>query len=596
MTRPCVRLLVNLLVFALVGAAQAGEPGIVRTRHNLSATGPGDLHALTETRICVFCHTPHNAAPSTPLWNRNIDAVNYDLYTSTTMGARPSQPAGPSRLCLSCHDGTVALGAVLRPAEGIEMTTAGGLPADRHSSLGTSLADDHPVSFPYSDSLPNRQLFPGPAADLMFNGGVMHCSTCHDAHDNTFNKFLVVDNVGSGLCTRCHVLIGWTEGAHQTSPATWSGALTDPWPRTGAGTDFGFSTVAQNGCENCHAPHGAGGSRLMNRVEEEENCYPCHNGNVASSDIQAGFMKPSRHPVNLTAAGVTANHHEPDERPALLVDHVECADCHNAHAANGRPAAAPAVSGKLDRVSGVTLGGSAIIPPRYAAYEYEICFKCHADSSSRHPLIVRVQNTVNTRVEFNPANASYHPVAAGGANSDVPSIPSALRPDLTVSSIIYCTDCHDSDESASVGGTGPRGPHGSLYPPLLRERYEMTDNTPENAAGYALCYRCHNRTVILSDASFQKNGAGKGGHSGHLGPAVNAPCSACHDPHGVTGNVSAGSHTHLINFDMGIVLPLSGSGYSTPVYNDGGSRTGSCSLTCHGKAHDGFIGSSVYRY
>jgi hypothetical protein len=334
----------------------------------------------------------------------------------------------------------------------------------------------------------------------------------------------------------------------------------------------------------------------MNGAEEEQNCYPCHNGAVASRNIQAEFQKPSHHPVEIAAIGITPGHHDPNESPTLLLGHVECADCHNAHAANNRAAAAPAVSGKLDRVSGVALSGSGITAPLYASNEYEICFKCHADSSSRYPMIIRVFNTVNARLEFDPANPSFHPVTAMGKNSDVPSIPSSYQPALTPSSVIYCTDCHDSDDSTAVGGSGPRGPHGSIYRPLLRERYETTDNTPESSSSYALCYRCHNRTSILSDVSFQKNASGKGGHSGHLGPSVNAPCSACHDPHGVKDDGLSGSHTHLINFDATISQPLTSSGYPVPVFNDSGSRSGNCTLVCHGIVHDGTNAGSWYRY
>ncbi|HXX81833.1 MAG TPA: hypothetical protein VEI46_09800, partial [Thermodesulfovibrionales bacterium] len=76
-------------------------------------------------------------------------------------------------------------------------------------------------------------------------------------------------------------------------------------------------------------------------------------------------------------------------------------------------------------------------------------------------------------------------------------------------------------------------------------------------------------------------------HSGHL--AKGAPCSACHDPHGVylTSSLAlaaTGSHTHLINFDASIVLPKQGSKY--PVFIDNGTFSGSCTLVCHGKLHD----------
>ncbi len=168
---------------------------------------------------------------------------------------------------------------------------------------------------------------------------------------------------------------------------------------------------------------------------------------------------------------------------------------------------------------------------------------------------------------------------------NIPSIPSEFEPNMNPSVTIYCTTCHADDEG------GSRGPHGSSFVPILRERYEMVDNTPESYNAYALCYRCHNRTVILSDVSFPektlRTTASGGGHRGHL--AAGAPCSACHDPHGVyelgaPGSTGTGSHTHLINFDTTIVLPKPGNQY--PIFTQTGMLSGSCTLVCHGKTHD----------
>ena len=59
--------------------------GVASTPHNLSVSGPGPIKSPTETRICVFCHTPHNARPDTPLWNREFSAVtHYEMYLAST--------------------------------------------------------------------------------------------------------------------------------------------------------------------------------------------------------------------------------------------------------------------------------------------------------------------------------------------------------------------------------------------------------------------------------------------------------------------------------------------------------------------------------
>ncbi len=592
-------------VCALLGSLTAvdAKTGIVNTKHNLSVTGPGEVKALTETRICIFCHTPHNAAPQTPLWNRKLDPINYTLYSSSTMNAVPSQPTGPTRLCLSCHDGTLALGAVLWPKDPLT-----GLPlkiamtkgiTDRASHIGKNLnlSDDHPVSFSYYASLPNPELVPTPPSDLLFygNGYDIHCSTCHDAHENDYKKFLAVDNENSGLCLKCHIKDGWITTSHNVpgnTPGsnTWNGFPPNPWPRTGINTDFNWTTVQQNGCENCHTPHTAGGpKRLLNYLEEEQNCYPCHNGNVASKNIQAQFtQKQSKHPIEFTT-GV----HDPTESPAFISGHVECVDCHNPHVVNGAQATPPDVSGRLQKVSGVLSDGVTPVFP--AQYEYQICFKCHAGSGSQIPFIPRVVNETNKSVQFNTSNPSYHPVIGARNNLlNVPSLnPPSPDPDappyLITPGIIYCTDCH-SDESIANGGSGSRGPHGSRYPPILKREYETTLGASESYQTYDLCYRCHNRDSILSDVSFQKSLSGttpsKGGHSGHV-VNVGAPCSVCHDPHGVKddGGLTK-DHLHLINFDTRYVTGLTGSASPPPTYTVNGPTSGSCTLICHGQIHN----------
>src|SRR3990167_8530151 len=84
--------------------------GIVHSKHNLSVTGSGEVKAAEETEICIFCHAPHTTTAQAPLWNRYDSGQSYTTYTSTTLRAITRQPSGSSKLCLSCHDGTVALG------------------------------------------------------------------------------------------------------------------------------------------------------------------------------------------------------------------------------------------------------------------------------------------------------------------------------------------------------------------------------------------------------------------------------------------------------------------------------------------------------
>jgi hypothetical protein len=123
------------------------------------------------------------------------------------------------------------------------------------------------------------------------------------------------------------------------------------------------------------------------------------------------------------------------------------------------------------------------------------------------------------------------------------------------------------------GSGGARGPHGSIYRPLLERNYSTTDPTVESPAAYALCYKCHDREKLLSDASAFRL------HRRHVVDA-SAPCSACHSAHGVsplTG--TAENNAHLVDFDLSVVRPLGGG----RPYASAGPRRGSCNLTCHGR-------------
>lgn len=555
--------LVAILILGLVSARDCvGAPspqgqGIIISKHNLSASGANAIRAIGQDEICVFCHTPHGVKAKTPLWNHFDSTAVYTPYTSSTKKAIVGQPTGDSKLCLSCHDGTVAVGLTHKGGRQAVVSRLQALTGTK-SRLGTDLSDDHPVSFTYDHALAVED---GKLADPSTLGrdvrldanGQMQCTSCHTAHDNRFGHFLVRDNYGSALCVTCHKLAQWPTSDHRNSAKSWNGTGVNPWPHTDQ------KTVAANGCENCHRPHSAGGKqRLLNSANPEENCYPCHNGNVAGRDIQSEFKKASVHPVE-SSAGV----HDPAENSVNSPRHSQCADCHDPHSSNAQSAAAPAAPGALAGVRGVTATGALT---QSIKNEYELCFRCHGDSVAKGPARVERQFVqTNTRLEFNSANASFHPVETTGRNASVPSL---IAP-WTTASVTYCTDCHNNNNGPGAGGSGPKGPHGSMYAPLLERRLELTDNQPESPAAYALCYKCHSRASILGDQSFKS-------HNKHVSE-VRSACTTCHDSHG------SPTQTKLINFN---VTYVSKSSSGRLEYIDKGGGRGSCFLTCHGKNHN----------
>ncbi len=178
--------------------------------------------------ICIVCHTPHNAdiaVTDAPLWNHYVDTTTeYTPYFTETLDATVGQPTGISLLCLSCHDGTVAI-------DSFGATASGGFIDDgthdiaERVNLGTELTNDHPISFTYDAALANDdgglndptiteviigegdKETTGVITDLLLIDNQLQCSSCHDVH-NTLTQgdlyLLKVSNVNSGLCLTCH--------------------------------------------------------------------------------------------------------------------------------------------------------------------------------------------------------------------------------------------------------------------------------------------------------------------------------------------------------------------------------------------------------
>ncbi len=204
------RLTTIVLTFALVALVGTGAQALIaNSAHDFSLLGWN-----SGGEICQPCHTPHNAVTlaDAPLWNHDVTGAAFTPYTSSTMNAVTGAPSGVSLLCLSCHDGTVALDS-FGGATGTNFIAGTAL-------VDSDLSNDHPISFTYNAALATAdgELFdpssalsglPGGGtidADLLF-GGSMECASCHDVHNTIvgINPFLLhIDNDASVLCLTCH--------------------------------------------------------------------------------------------------------------------------------------------------------------------------------------------------------------------------------------------------------------------------------------------------------------------------------------------------------------------------------------------------------
>ncbi len=448
------------------------------------------------------------------------------------------------------------------------------------------VADAALGSHPVGTTLPGGEYQdPRPALPLDPDDNVV-CMSCHEIHDPGGAKGLPDDGtlVRTGnaprppdtqaLCSSCHTLADVaTPAAHQDTANA-----SNLWPGPQYGTTFPqvTDTARQGWCTNCHQPHGwpdtaspAQDYPTLLVDLEESLCYTCHDGAPVALNIMVEFGKASAHPLGLSSTA-----HAPGE-PVLVNSpdrHVECMDCHNPHQAKPRvdlpgPSTSPRVaSGPIAEVRGIDLSGAAVDP---AAFEYELCFRCHADSTGKPAAPTSRQfPETNVRLEFDGSMTSFHGVAVTGAlNPDLPS----LETGWAANSLMACTACHNSNAGPGNGGAGPNGPHGSTRPSLLERRYETADPTNYEQAAYDLCFKCHSAASILGDNSFDD-------HDKHI-RGEDTPCNVCHDPHGSAGQKK------LISFDTSVVSPVNNRlEFIAP--EDSASGNGLCYLNCHGTEHN----------
>lgn len=636
--RSCRRLAtvgVGLLVTAQSLTAQSG---VRATKHNLSATATTNVvRATSENEVCAFCHTPHSGKSDAPLWNRGYSAATYTPYSSASLQGSAGQPNGVSKLCLSCHDGTIALGIVLNgplanPSGSIQMTgvTGGGTLAAGATNLGTVLSADHPVSFTYDVALSTAdgellapaslsstplKLFVGTTAGVQ---NAMQCSTCHDPHTNALPKFLrqALRGQTTNLCITCHTKTGWAGSTHQASTASVAiGGVT--------------ATVATHSCMSCHSPHTVAGAERLLRdgavasVSAMENtCYNCHKSGGVGQNIQTEAAKVSKHPI---ANSATAGRHRPmfiTQPPTGLPEnvllrpgvaapdprftdaqHVECVDCHNPH----RATKANMIAG----TRGIDLNGTILSNPRNdssaagISQQYSICMRCHGDSYATalpSPMASGL-TPKNKRTEFQTTNSAVHPIGARGRNLSSNLNAQLTAAGLSVNSVLKCTDCHNNNAYSGLGrvtrvaGT-PSGPHGSTLSVLFRANYRLTlGATTYSNTNFTLCYRCHNEAALFGTSSNFRKGTQNlhWEHLVHWASNAGAICASCHyNQHsnvgtpktsyvinGVTYTTPPSSTpTRLINFHPNVYGQSGAS--SRPIWTlNTTTRARSCNLICH---------------
>ena len=144
-----------LTLFGLVLLAPQGGGQVEGSKHDFSGKDAGGPRSAA----CTFCHTPHRAIRSDPGWNHTL-AVNVYQWSRIVTAGGTLYPtialswSGSARLCLSCHDGSVAIGDIAW----FNGQSWVGRPLDPNDhdgdnvQIGTAtgnLQNNHPFSIPY---------------------------------------------------------------------------------------------------------------------------------------------------------------------------------------------------------------------------------------------------------------------------------------------------------------------------------------------------------------------------------------------------------------------------------------------------------------
>ncbi|MCM2307108.1 MAG: hypothetical protein NDI91_06530 [Sulfuritalea sp.] len=469
--RPLI-LLAACGILAVPAAHAARQSDVRNTKHNLSSSGAtGNTKSSSETQVCVFCHTPHaaNASAVAPLWNRKIGgaadtaatyAATYTPYNSESLDARMAsiqagwsgQPLGSSKLCLSCHDGTIALGNVINaPGSGfgsaIEVggSTSTTMPAGTEGytrNLGQNLANDHPISITYSTALTNQDGELRPLASMPLINGTHPLVGTRGGGQGS----------GLGSSTSGTGLYGSTSTRPVLPLETTSG--------TGGGT-------GQMQCTTCHDPHIRETTLTTDvadaaDITKERNikflrrnrfqmaqpsesysdandivCLSCHQkGNDGTAANSFSWAYSSHANSNIATQAYTSGAADTRQFPqGMPVWKVACLNCHDTHTVSG--------ARRLTR-QGASSGVSKL---------EETCYQCHRLLANS--ILGNVDSVPDIYTDFQSTykmpltNASEIHDIGGDNATDCPGGVAKCGADMVERQTLLanrhaeCTDCHN---------------------------------------------------------------------------------------------------------------------------------------------------------
>lgn len=234
----------TVMMFTSFGVMAAPGDGVKSSKHDFTDD------ASTAIGLCTFCHTPHKGLFSKLLWNHTLSTNNFAWdVPSTTAGTTfatidGDTYQGATAKCLSCHDGSVAVGDINwfnAGDPGVLYNKQHNQPGDAYSiGTGGNMKGNHPVAhpFPYNNQPSTYngnttgsmayldewvtdpvaggiRLFNDDGAGNITAGAIVgksgiECSSCHDPHNKKvagqfFLRGTLTGNDTNYICLKCHI-------------------------------------------------------------------------------------------------------------------------------------------------------------------------------------------------------------------------------------------------------------------------------------------------------------------------------------------------------------------------------------------------------
>ncbi|MFZ4707838.1 MAG: cytochrome c3 family protein, partial [Bacteroidales bacterium] len=614
---------------------QTGSQNIYLIRDNISTPNSG-----TKPTIFTSNASGSNYADGTASFNGVCEVCHTatDHYTNTAIGTTDVRHTlNPTTSCISCHQHNKGFAAQTDCFDCHNaITDKPSVPGTRRQivdNLGNGLGtggDFKRTSHHVTGAIPNvtdcikchymgdhksgsvKLLDPDQGYSIIYTYDPANkssvesfCLNCHDANGSNGDVTPFSDNTAVPLINQAM----WTVSSHKTA-----------------------GTANTNTCLACHDNgHGSNkstiigpfaytgpgtGTDLMN--EEEGFCLGCHGGTgVAAVKVHLSFSNNTNTATAFRKHDPTATYrkHLNEEKTGAAFGganrHVECVDCHNPHGARAYAATtAPTIFNELIGASGVTPTYAGAGAPtgftfnKNTTYEYEVCYKCHSSFTTLPTYLpagwtgtadqadaLRKITTAGTNTqiadsrdmarEYNPANASYHPVMAAGTNLNINA--ATFQTGWGFASRMYCSSCHDNNQKATAGYG--RGPHGSQNLHILdagtggNSGFKTTHNGV-NTSTTDFCTKCHKATSYISGNTSSRFPW----HLYHVADVTREGCYVCHDTHG-------SEQFHLINFSRNqsptVCITAVTTNTQSAFVHAAGTSANTCGITCHGTSHGG---------